>query len=111
MEPLPHVGQLVDETRGVRTFTKLDLAMAYTQFRIREEDQYKTSRSFRAPGGQYQFRIGAFGLHGMLSVLMRHIHCIFGRPALSPSIRPAGSAPPRGRVARPRLGRFVHCAL
>ena len=40
MEPLPHVDQLVDETRGARFFTKLDLAMAYmprVQFRIRAE--------------------------------------------------------------------------
>ena len=69
MEPLPHVDRLVDETRGARFFTKLDLAMAYMQFRIREEDQYKTS--FRVPGGQYEFRVGAFGLHGMSSVLTR----------------------------------------
>ena len=46
VEPLPHVGQ----PRGASFFTKLDLAMAYMQFRIREEDQYKTS--FRVPGGQ-----------------------------------------------------------
>ena len=58
VEPLPHVYQLVDETRGARFFTKLDLAMAYMQFRIREEDQHKTS--FRVPGGQYEFRVGAF---------------------------------------------------
>ncbi len=65
MEPLPHVDQLVrvtvdqPETRGARFFTKLDLAMAYMQFRIRvrepEKDQHKTSRSFCVPGGQYEF--------------------------------------------------------
>ena len=55
--------------------------MAYMQFRIREEDQYKTS--FRVPGGQYEFRVGAVGLHGMSSVLMRFMHSIFGRPELS----------------------------
>jgi hypothetical protein len=63
VEPLPHVEQLVDETRGARVFSKLDLESAYMQFRIREEDQFKTS--FRVPGGQYEFRVGAFGLHGM----------------------------------------------
>ena len=54
--------------------------MAYMQFRIREEDQYKTL--FRVPGGQYEFRVGTFGLHGMPSVLMRYMHHIFGRPSL-----------------------------
>ncbi len=39
VEPLPHVDQQVDETRGARFFTKLDLASTYMQFRIREEDQ------------------------------------------------------------------------
>ncbi len=51
MEPLPHCGvdQLVDETRGERFFrvTKLDLAMAYMQFRIREEGQFHTSLNGR----------------------------------------------------------------
>ena len=50
MEPLQHVDQLVDETRGAHFFTKLDLSMAYMQFRIQEEDQCKTP--FRVPGGQ-----------------------------------------------------------
>jgi hypothetical protein len=108
VEPLPHVDQLVDETRGARFFTKLDLAMAYMQFRIREDDQFKTS--FRVPGGQYEFRVGAFGLHGMSSVLMRYMHSIFGRPALSfdsagrpcraPGVGPSPQTPPM-------LGRFV----
>ena len=73
--------RLVDETQGPRFFTKLDFATAYRQFRIREEDQYKTS--FRVPGGQDEFRVGAFGLQGMSSVLMRFMHSIFCRDALS----------------------------
>ena len=105
VEPLPHVDQLVDETRGARFFTKLDLAMAYMQFRIREEDQYKTS--FRVPGGQYEFRVGAFGLHGMSSVLMRYMHHIFGRPSLifDASGRVSAAGPPGS--SPPMLGRFV----
>ncbi len=39
--------------------------------------------SFLVPGGQNEFRVGAFGLHGMSSVLMRYMHSIFGRPVLS----------------------------
>ncbi len=93
------------------SFTKLDLAIAYMQFRIREEDQHKASLC--VPGSQYEFRMGAFGLRCMSSVLMRYMHSIFGRPSsfqtrlvgrcLSGA---AGSTPPR-----PTLGRFkeVYC--
>ena len=74
VEPLPHVKQLIDETRGARWFTKLNLASAYHQFRIHQSNIHKTS--FRVPGGQYEFRVGAFGLHGMVSLLMRYMHAI-----------------------------------
>jgi hypothetical protein len=49
VEPLSQVDQQVDETRGARFFTKLDLASAYWQFQIRLEDHCKTS--FRVQGG------------------------------------------------------------
>jgi len=114
VEPLPHVDQLVDETRGTRLFTKLDLAMAYMQFRIREEDQHK--KSFRVPGGQYEFPVGTFGLHGMSSVLMRYMHSIFGRPVLSfdstGRVLPGGCGATRSSAPPPpMLGRFmqVYC--
>ena len=106
VEPLPHVDQLVDETRGARFFTKLDFAMrAYREFRIREEDQYKTS--FCVLGGQYEVRVGAFGLHGMFLVLMRYMHHIFGHPSLvfDASGRVSASGPPCS--GPPMLGRFV----
>ena len=100
----PHVEQLIDETRGARWFTKLDLASAYHQFRIRESDVPKTS--FRVHGGQFEFRVGAFGLHGMASLLMRYMHAIFSRPALAfdEDGRPTGPAqgPPTSM-----LGAFV----
>ena len=107
VEPLPHVDQLIDETRSARFFTKLDLAMAYMQFRIRAEDQYKTS--FRVPGGQYEFWVGAFGLHGMSLVFMRYIHHNFGRPSLvfDSACRASHHAGPPSIAAQPMLGRFV----
>ncbi len=42
VEPLAHVDQLVDETRGLRVVSKLDLSGAYHRFQFREEDQFKT---------------------------------------------------------------------
>ena len=78
--------------------------MAYMQFRIREEDQHTTS--FRVPGGQYELRVGAFGLHCMSSVLMRYMHSIFGRPVLS--FDSAGRVCSHaGGGQAPMLGRFV----
>ena len=57
-QPLTHVDQLVDETRAARFFT--DLAMDYMQLRIREEEPGgPVQTSFRVPGGQYEFRVGA----------------------------------------------------
>ncbi len=81
VEPLPHVNQLVEETRSDNFFITMDLAMACMQFRICEGGQHKTS--FRVPCGQYEFRVGAFSLHIMPSVLMRYMHSIIGRPVLS----------------------------
>jgi len=67
-------------------------------------DQYKTS--FRVPGGQYEFHVGAFGLHGMSSLLMRYMHAIFGRPVLAFDDGGRGRQSP-DRLHRPMLGQFV----
>ena len=95
------------EARASSPWTLLDLAMACMQFRIREEDQYRTS--FRVPGGQYDFRGSTFGLHGMSSVLMRFIQSIFGpygRSALSfdatRRAQPASLVSARGVAVDPR---------
>ena len=70
----------MDATRGVRFFTKPDLAMAYMLFRIRAEDQFK--KSLGVSGGQYEFLVGAVSLQGMSSEPMCYIHNIVGRPSL-----------------------------
>ncbi len=84
---MPHVDQLVDETRSAHFFTKLDLAVAYMQFRIQEKDQFKTS--FRVLCGQYEFRNeSALALSACMACRwsscadMRYMHSIFGRPGL-----------------------------
>ncbi len=76
--PLTHAEQLIDseETRGARFLSTLDLESAYMQFRIREEDQFRTS--FRMPGGQYEFWVGAFGAwHGINPYA---VHALYFRP-------------------------------
>ena len=62
--------RLIDSRTRARRAAKPDLAMAYMQFRIREEDRQTTS--FRVLYGQYQFRVGAFGLHDGMSSVLNH---------------------------------------
>ncbi len=106
VEPMQHVDQLGDETRGARFFTKIDLAMAYMQFCIREEDQFRTS--FRVTCCQYEFRVSTFGLHGMasvLNVLMRFMHSIVGHAAWP--FHPIGQVHSGIGGGSPMIGRFI----
>jgi len=69
VEPLPHIDALLDNTRGSRFFTKLDLASSYHQLRVRSADRWKTS--FRSQLGQFEWNVVPFGLQGASSLLMR----------------------------------------
>ena len=69
VEPLPHIDALLDNTRGSRFFTKLDLASSYHQLRVRSTDRWKTS--FRSQLGQFEWNVVPFGLQGASSLLMR----------------------------------------
>ena len=82
------------------TWPSPTINFAYHQFRIRDVDQCKN------PGGQYEFRVGAFGLHGMSSLLMRYMHAMYGRPVLAFDDGGRGRQSPDG-LHRPMLGQFV----
>ena len=98
IEPIPHIEALLDATRGAAFFTKLDLAGAYNQFRVREEDRWKTS--VRCPLGQFEWNVMPYGTQGATSVLQRYMNRIFraglgaaasgGPPVLDPSPPPWG---------------------
>ena len=74
IEPIPHIEALFDATRGAAFFTKLDLASAFNQFRVREEDRWKT---FRCPLGQFEWNVMPYGTQGASSVLQRYMNRIF----------------------------------
>ena len=58
--PMPRVDDLLDELRGARLFSSIDLMQGYYQIRIKPKGCEKTA--FRTPQGLYEFKVLPFGL-------------------------------------------------
>ena len=58
--PMPRVDDLLDQLRGARLFSAIDLMQGYYHIRIKPEDCEKTA--FRTPQGLYELKVLPFGL-------------------------------------------------
>ncbi|XP_016371099.1 LOW QUALITY PROTEIN: RNA-directed DNA polymerase homolog [Sinocyclocheilus rhinocerous] len=73
--PLPLVPAALEELRGARIFTKVDLRSAYNLVRIREGDEWKTA--FITPAGHYEYRVMPYGLANSPSVFQGFMNKVF----------------------------------
>ncbi|KAK3571632.1 hypothetical protein QTP86_015370 [Hemibagrus guttatus] len=73
--PLPLVPAALEQLRGARFFTKLDLRSAYNLVCIRKGGEWKTA--FHTTHGHYEYRVMPFGLTNAPAVFQALINGVF----------------------------------
>ncbi len=73
--PIPLVPAALEELRGARIFSKLDLRSAYNLVRIREGDEWKTA--FITPSDHYEYLVMPYGLSNAPSVFQEFMNEVF----------------------------------
>ena len=73
--PLPRIDDLINQLRGERVYSKIDLHTGYHQLRVRETNIPKTV--FKTRYGHFEFTVMPFGLTNAPIALMDLMHRVF----------------------------------
>jgi hypothetical protein len=73
--PLPQIGDLINQLRQAKFFSKIDLRSGYHQMKIRPKDIHKTA--FVTRYGQYEYIVVSFGLTNAPAYFMNMMNKVF----------------------------------